>query len=78
MYGSATLPFVIRSEAEGSAVFLITHRLSSRPERTRISYIAVLETNTYATLRKERRMNFINATALNGKSGGAQWRDLLF
>jgi hypothetical protein len=23
-------------------------------------------------------MNFINATALNGKSGGAKWRDLLF
>jgi hypothetical protein len=29
------------------------------------------ETTTYATLRKERRMNLINATTLNRKSGGA-------
>jgi hypothetical protein len=52
--------------------------LSSRPERTRISYFAELTTNTYAALRKESRMNFIDATELDGKSGGAEWRDLLF
>jgi hypothetical protein len=43
-------------------------------ERTRISYIALPETTMYTTLRRERRMNFINATTLNRKSGGAQWR----
>jgi hypothetical protein len=26
----------------------------------------------------ERRKNFINATKLDRKSGGAEWRDLLF
>jgi hypothetical protein len=52
--------------------------LSSRPERTRISYLAALTTTTYAALRKERRTKFINATGLNRKSGGAQWRDLQF
>jgi hypothetical protein len=45
---------------------------------TRISYIALLETTTYATLRKERRRNLINATPLNRKSGGAKPRDLQF
>src|ERR1700744_4876406 len=52
--------------------------LSSRPERTRISYFALLATATYAALRRESRMQFINATTLHRKSGGAQWRDLLF
>ena len=32
----------------------------------------------YAALRKESRMLFINATTLNRKSGGEEWRDLLF
>jgi hypothetical protein len=50
--------------------------LSSRPERTRISYLAALTTTTYTALHKESRMNFINATELNRKSGGAEWRDL--
>jgi hypothetical protein len=35
-------------------------------------------TATYATLRKERRMNSINASNLYRKSGVAQWRDLQF
>jgi hypothetical protein len=52
--------------------------LSSRPERTRISHFAMLARTTCAALRKESRMLRINATGLNGKSGGAQWRDLLF
>jgi hypothetical protein len=45
--------------------------LSSRPERTRISYFATLTTTTYAALRKQRRRNFINATELDRKYGGA-------
>jgi hypothetical protein len=52
--------------------------LSSRPERTRISHFAMLARTTCAALLKESRMEFINATGLNGKSGGAQWRDLRF
>jgi hypothetical protein len=52
--------------------------LSSRPERTRISYLAELATTTDAALRKESRTNFINATKINTKSGVAQWRDLQF
>jgi hypothetical protein len=50
--------------------------LSSRPKRTRISYFALLATTTGAVFLKENRMMLINATALNRKSGGAQWRDL--
>jgi hypothetical protein len=50
--------------------------LSSQPERTRISYFAELTTTTDAALRKESRRNFINATELDRKSGGAEWRDL--
>ena len=52
--------------------------LSSRPERTRISHFTMLARTTCAALRKESCMLRINATGLNGKSGGAQWRDLLF
>jgi hypothetical protein len=44
--------------------------LSSRPERTRISYFALLATTTCAALRRE------NAMSLNRKSGGAEWSDL--
>jgi hypothetical protein len=33
---------------------------------------------TCAALRKESRKNFINATKLDRKSGGAEWRDLRF
>src|SRR5271155_3143753 len=50
--------------------------LSSRPERTRISYFALLATTTCAALLKESRMQIIKATGLHRKSGGAQWRDL--
>jgi hypothetical protein len=52
--------------------------LSSRPERTRISYFALLATTTRAALHRESRMEFINAMSLNRKSGGAEWRDLQF
>jgi hypothetical protein len=52
--------------------------LSSRPKRTRISYFALLATTTCAVFLKENRMMSINATALDRKSGGAQWRDLRF
>jgi len=52
--------------------------LSSRPKRTRISYFALPATTTYAALLKESRTEYINATVLDRKSGGAQWRDLRF
>src|SRR5580658_899575 len=52
--------------------------LSSRPERTRISYFAADARTTGAVFRKGNRMKLINATALNWKSGVAQWRDLQF
>jgi hypothetical protein len=54
----------------GTVASFLTN-LSSRPERTRISYFAALTTTTYAALRKERRKNLINATDLDRKSGGA-------
>ena len=50
--------------------------MSSRPKRTRISYLALLATTTCAALRKESRMQIIEATGLDRKSEGAQWRDL--
>jgi hypothetical protein len=50
--------------------------LSSRPERTRISYLVALARTTYAAFRRERRTKFINATKFHRKSGGAEWRDL--
>jgi len=52
--------------------------LSSRPERTRTSYFTLLATTTYAVFLKKNRMMLINATNLDRKSGGAQWRDLRF
>jgi hypothetical protein len=45
--------------------------LSSRPERTRISYFAALATTTDAVSRKGNRMKMIKATGLHRKSGGA-------
>jgi hypothetical protein len=48
-----------------------TTELSSRPERTRISYFALLAATTCAALRRESRMIFLNATTLHRKSGGA-------
>jgi hypothetical protein len=52
--------------------------LSSRPERTRISYFALLATSTYAALLKESRMQIIKAAGLDRKSRRAQRRDLRF
>jgi hypothetical protein len=53
-------------------------KLSSRPERTRISCRAALDMATCAAFVKESRMKIANATKLNRKSGVAQWRDLRF
>jgi hypothetical protein len=50
------------------AVYCLTN-LSSRPERTWISYLAELSTTTDAALRKESRTNFINATELDRNPG---------
>jgi hypothetical protein len=81
-YGTVALSFVIPSEAEGSAVpqtfrgnteFTLKTKLSSRPERTRISCHAALETTACAAFSKESRMKFSNATNTNRKSGVAQW-----
>ena len=52
--------------------------LSSRPKRTRISYFALLATTTYAVFLKKTAYVLINATNLDRKSGGAEWRDLRF
>ncbi len=52
--------------------------LSSRPERTRISYSALLATTMSAVFLKENRMMLINDTDPDRKSRGAQWRDLQF
>jgi hypothetical protein len=43
--------------------------LSSRPERSRVSCFALLATTTGAVSRQGNRMNLINATALDRKSG---------
>jgi hypothetical protein len=40
-------------------------------ERTRISYVTALARTTCAALRRESRMQIINATVLDRKSGGA-------
>jgi hypothetical protein len=45
--------------------------LSFRPERTRISYFALLATSTCAALCRESRMQIPKATGLHRKSGGA-------
>jgi len=45
--------------------------LSSRPERTRISYISAQPNATYAAFRRESRMKLANATNLDRKSGVA-------
>jgi hypothetical protein len=56
----------------------LTINLSSRPKRTRISCHAALEDAACAPFRREKRMEFAEATNPNRKSGGAKWRDLLF
>jgi hypothetical protein len=40
--------------------------------------LQALDTATYATLRKERRMILTDQTAAHRKSGVAEWRDLRF
>src|ERR1700751_5770813 len=54
------------------------NELSSRPERTQISYLAALATTTYAAFRRERRTKFASAAKFHRKSGGAERRDLRF
>ena len=70
----------IRSEAEGSAVqrtfsgnaeFCPQSKTSSRPERTRISCHAALDTAACAPFIKERRMMFAGANNFYRKSGVA-------
>jgi hypothetical protein len=81
--GSAALPFVISTGApkersgEICGVSGPSLGMSSRPERTRISYFALLATSTCAALRRESRMQIINATGFHRKFGGAEWRDLV-
>ena len=77
--GSAALPFVISTEAQRSGEICGVSGPSWEcfsTERTRISYFALLATSTCAALRRESRMQIINATGLHRKSGGAEWRDL--
>ena len=59
-------------------ILLVQINLSSRPERTRISCRAALDTATCAAFVKESRMKIDNATEFNRKSGVAEWRDLRF
>jgi hypothetical protein len=75
------------SVPEGSAVprtspanakYYAQTKLSSRPERTRISCHAALDKTACAPFLRERRMMFANATNIHRKSGVAQWRDLRF
>jgi hypothetical protein len=46
--------------------------LSSRPERTRISYRAAPNRSTCAAFRKESRMKLAEPTKFNRKSGGSE------
>jgi hypothetical protein len=55
---------------EKDEIFAAT-KLSSRPERTRISCHAALDTAACAAFVKESRMKFANATKFNRKSGVA-------
>ena len=60
----------------GNAKYRFQDELSSRPERTRISCHAALDTAACASFRKEGRMKCNNATKSHRKSGVAKWRDL--
>ena len=55
----------------GNATHRFQATLSSRPERTQISYLVTLTTATHATFRRERRTELGNATKFHRKSGGA-------
>jgi hypothetical protein len=74
---TSQLPDSSGPTSAGTALTVLTN-LSSPPERTRISYHTLLARTACAARRKASRMNFINATGLHRKSGGAQWRDLRF
>src|ERR1700730_14203002 len=81
LYGTVTLSLSSRpkrSGAEGPAVPRTFRGNVFRPERTRISCHAVLDTATCAAFSKESRMKLANATNNNRKSGVAEWRDLRF
>jgi hypothetical protein len=64
--------------SQGKWILALQDELSSRPERTRISCFAALDTATCAAFIEESRMKFTGATNLNRKSGVAEWRDLRF
>jgi hypothetical protein len=49
---------------------ILKTKLSSRPERTQISYLAALAIATYAAFPRESRMNIV-AARFDRKSGGA-------
>jgi hypothetical protein len=84
LYGAVTLPLSSRAQPRDLQFFppatnaQLEVELSSRPKRTQISYLAALATATYAPFRRERRMKCASATKFHRKSGGAEWRDLLF
>jgi hypothetical protein len=65
-----------RRAVEGSVVPRTSRGNVFRPDRTRISCLAALDTTTCAAFFKESRMKFVNATDLHRKSGVAEWRDL--
>ena len=62
---------VVPARASAGNYLIPATQLSSRPERTRISYFALRATTTGAALRRESRMQIIKATGLDRKSGGA-------
>jgi hypothetical protein len=68
--GEAEGPAVPRT-SPGNAEYYTQTKLSSRPERTRISCHSALDTAACAPFVKERRMMFANATNSYRKSGVA-------
>jgi hypothetical protein len=82
--GKRTLPFVIPSEAEGSAV-LRTHsektklsiKMEGHLDRSVPGFPAMQHwKRPRVWLSKESRMKFANATNSNRRSGAAEWSDL--
>ena len=74
---SIPLPKGRRDDNLGNYTERSQTKLSSRPERTRISCHTAPETWPRVRLSvRERRMKCTNATKVNRKSGGAEWRDL--
>jgi hypothetical protein len=57
-----------------------SHPILCHPDRSVPGFptVRLSPATTFAALRKESRMKPTEATALNRKSGGAQWRDLRF